>query len=128
MPKTNVVRFRRKPSELVPLDNPYLPSLVEYKNWTLPEGVTLDMLKDIAGNILLPRLGVTIPPCRYPDRYEAGFRFGLAQSGRTNVKEHFRPLFSGGFCAAKLFYHKFDPMHQLGVPQGSSRLTARFVE
>ena len=128
MPKTNIVRFRRKPTELVPLENPYLPSKAEYEKWTLPEELALDTLKDIAGSIQLLRLGVTIPSCRYPNRYEAGFRFGLSTSGRTNINEHFRPLFSAGFCAAKLFYHKFDPTHPLGVPQGSMKLTARFVE
>lgn len=111
-----VTRFRRKPSELNHNVNPYMPSSRVIKQFCLPEGVGIHNLATVATTIDLAEIGVIIPRCKYPERFEAGFRYGLAHSRRTDVKTQFRVLFSTGFCWAKMFYKKFAPNHPLASP------------
>jgi hypothetical protein len=70
----------------------------------------IDVIR-IALTVDLTLLGITIPKCQYPDRYEAGVRYGLAHNARHDLKTHFRPLFSRGFCLAKCWWRKFEPGH-----------------
>ena len=111
----NVTPFRRKPTELVQNTNPYLQSAKVVAQFRLPDGVSIQNLANIAQTVPLADLGIVIPKCKYPDRFEAGLRYGLAHNRRTDIKTYFRVLFSTGFCWAKIFYRKFAPSHPLAA-------------
>jgi hypothetical protein len=125
--KSTILPFRQKVKSLTEEGNLHIPSAGIIDKFTLPKEITLDSLKDIAETIALESLGIMVPHCRYPERFEEGFRYGLMQNQRTNIQEHFRPLFSKGFCWAKMFYRKFDPAHPLGA-FGSFRMKAIIKE
>lgn len=111
----NIVRFRQKPTELIKGENPYMPSAKTIAKFRLPREIEIQHLASVAETIDLAELGIHIPRCRYPERYEAGVRYGLAHNLRTDVKTHFRPLFSSGFCLAKIFYRTLAPNHPLAA-------------
>ncbi len=116
-----VVVLRRNPEELGQgAFNPHLPSREVRDAFCLPPGISIQQLKNVALTIDLSTLGVNIPRCTYPDRFEQGFRYGLAHNARTDITTHFRPLFSKGFCWAKMYYRKFDPSNSLAA-SGSGR-------
>ncbi len=81
----------------------------------LPLGLEIQNLAAAAATIDLALLGIVIPRCKYPDRFEAGLRYGLAHNRRTDERTQFRPLFSSGFCWAKIFYRKLAPTHPLAA-------------
>lgn len=117
----NVTPFRRKPAELVRNTNPYMPSTKVIAQFRLPSGVSIQSLASVAETVALSELGILVPRCKYPDRFEAGLRYGLAHNRRTDIKTHFRELFSTGFCWAKIFYRKFAPNHPLAA-SGSHKM------
>ena len=110
--QTNIVGIRSKPQIQ---NDSFFPSKVTRASFKLPEEITLQNLKNVAETIDLRSLGVIIPCCKYPERFEAGFRYGLAHNMRTNAWEHYRPLFSKGFCWAKIFYRDRNPDHPLAA-------------
>ncbi len=121
---TNVMRLRPKRQQATALsknENPYMPSDKVRSKFKLPSGLEIQKIAQMAETINLALLGIEIPHCKYPDRFEAGVRYGLAHNRRTDIKTHFRPLFSSGFCTAKMFYRKFAPEHQLAA-MGSYKL------
>jgi hypothetical protein len=111
----NIVRFRQKPTELIRGENPHMPSANVIAKFRLPRKLKIQQLASVAETIDLAELGIHIPRCRYPERYEAGVRYGLAHNLRTDVKTQFRPLFSSGFCLAKIFYRTLEPNHPLAA-------------
>lgn len=115
MSDKNVLRFRQKPARLIQDENPHAPSCKTVAQFRIPEGMSIQNLAALADTIDLALLGIVIPHCKYPDRYEAGIRYGLAHNRRTDIKTQFRPLFSKGFCLAKIFYRKFAPNHPLAA-------------
>lgn len=114
-PMGEVVRYRQRPAELIRNKNPYMPSEKVRKQFRLPAGVPIQQLASVAATIDLAELGIVIPRCKYPERFEAGLRYGLAHNRRTDAKTQFRELFSTGFCWAKMFYKKFAPNHPLAA-------------
>ena len=111
----DIVRYRHKPTELFRNSNPYMPSEKVINQFRLPEGMHIQQLAAVAATIDLAQLGIVIPHCRYPERFEAGLRYGLSHNRRTDVKTQFRELFSTGFCWAKMYYRKFAPNHPLAA-------------
>jgi hypothetical protein len=104
--------------------SPHLPSERVIDGFTLPPNVTMRNLRNVADTISLVELGVRIPHCRYPERFEEGFRYGLAHNGRTEVRTQFGPLYSKGFCWAKVFYRKFQPGHRHAASgSGTGKIT-----
>ncbi len=110
-----IVRLLQKPTELIRGENPYMPSAKVIAKFRLPRKLEIQHLAKVAETIDLAELGIWIPRCRYPERYEAGVRYGLAHNLRTDVKTQFRPLFSSGFCLAKIFYRTLAPNHRLAA-------------
>ncbi len=116
-----IVRLRHKPVVLARNTNPYIPSRKAIDQFRIPEKLSIQNLAGVASTIALSELGIVIPHCKYPERFEAGLRHGLAYNRRTDVKTQFRVLFSQGFCWAKMFYKKFSPNHPLAAP-GSQKM------
>ena len=112
----DIVRYRHKPAELTKNKNPYMPNEKVRNQFRLPVGMHIQQLAAVAATIDLTQLGIVIPRCKYPERFEAGLHYGLAHNRRTDVKTQFRVLFSTGFCWAKMFYKKFAPNHPLAGP------------
>jgi hypothetical protein len=110
-----ILRFRQKPTELRQQNNPYMPSQKTIQGFRLPPKLKIQDVAAQAETIDIATLGIVIPHCKYPERFEAGIRYGLAHNLRTDVKTQFRPLFSSGFCWAKMFYRKFAPNHPLAA-------------
>lgn len=98
-----------------------MPSAKVMAKFRLPPKLKIQDIAAQAENIDLAELGIAVPRCQYPDRFEAGVRYGLAHNCRDDVKKQFRPLFSSGFCLAKMFYRKLAPNHPLAA-SGSSKL------
>lgn len=126
----SVIKLRQRPAPVNKDMNPYMPSRKAINAFKLPPHLEIRKIESVAVTIDLSELGITIPRCAYPDRFEAGVRYGLAHNRRTNIKEHFRPSFSSGFCAAKMFYRTIAPNHPLAAsgsfkasmtPQGKLR-------
>jgi len=129
--KGNVVGFRSKLSgkNINDLEqrNPHTPDKKTIAGFMLPPGMDILRIKDVADTIDLASLGIVIPNCKYPDRFEAGVRYGLAHNRRTDVKTQFRPLFSRGFCWAKMYYRKLAPTHPLAA-SGSHKMKIIIVD
>lgn len=115
------LRFRQKPTELIAQENPYMPSKRTMEKFRLPRKLKIQDIAAQAETIDLAILGITVPRCQYPDRFEAGVRYGLAHNRRYDVKRQFRPLFSSGFCLAKMYYRILSPNHPLAA-SGSSQM------
>lgn len=120
--RRNVTALSQRPRMLMSGDvNPFLPTQEQAARFTLPKHVDITKLRDVADTIALSELGIMTPPGRIPERFEAGVRYGLAHNARTDIKTHFRPSFTHGFCFAKCFYRKFNPRLRLAA-SGSFRL------
>lgn len=115
------LQFRQKPTELIQEGNPYMPSEKVMAKFRLPPKLKIQDIAVIAETIDLKKLGITVPQCKYPERFEAGVRYGLAHNRRTDIKTQFRPLFSSGFCLAKMFYRRLAPNHPLAA-SGSAKM------
>jgi hypothetical protein len=119
---TNVRVMRPRPKELNSSGDasPFLPTQQEFAKFVLPKRLDINKLHKIADTVSLADLGITVPHGRRSDRFEAGFRYGLAHNARTDGQTQFNYSFSHGFCFAKCFYRKFSPGSRLAAA-GSAR-------
>ncbi len=121
LPTGSIYRMLSAPTEVQGPHNPYLPSQKELNALTIPKHMKPIDVIGVAHSIDLALLGISVPTCRYPDRFIAGVRYGLAHNARVDVKTQFRPLFSRGFCLAKMWWGKHEPGHPFaarGVVRG----------
>lgn len=93
--------------------NDLFPPAEAQRKFRIPKNMSPEQLRDLAQTIVLSDIGVFIPgECPYPDRFEAGFRHGLA-SNALNQVGYLKRSFRWGFCWAKVFYKIFFPTHPL---------------